>query len=106
MPFPRLADRAPDNLPKPRHWSADAACKGEVTEQWYPVAGVTAAYAKAICWRCPVRAECLAHALEAPEDFGVWGGLDEKERRALLADARRLAQKQHEQEKAPSGVAS
>ena len=30
--------------------------------------------AKAICQGCPVRAECLAGALERREPWGVWGG--------------------------------
>lgn len=39
--------------------------------------------AKAVCGRCPLRAECLAYALDAGEAHGVWGGLDEYERRVL-----------------------
>jgi WhiB family transcriptional regulator, redox-sensing transcriptional regulator len=30
--------------------------------------------AKAVCLECPVRAECLAGALERREPWGVWGG--------------------------------
>ena len=33
---------------------------------------------------CPVRAECLAEALDNEIEWGVWGGLTERERRALL----------------------
>lgn len=43
------------------------------------------ANAKLVCGRCPVRAECAAHALAARERYGVWGGFTEKERRRLLA---------------------
>jgi WhiB family redox-sensing transcriptional regulator len=31
-------------------------------------------YAKTICADCPVRAACLAGALERREPWGVWGG--------------------------------
>ena len=40
--------------------------------------------AKAICKGCPVLAECLADALDNRTEFGVWGGMTERERRALL----------------------
>lgn len=43
--------------------------------------------AKAVCARCPVRTECLRHALRVGESYGVWGGLGETERHALLAHA-------------------
>jgi WhiB family redox-sensing transcriptional regulator len=42
------------------------------------------AKAKAICARCPVKAECLEYALDTREAFGVWGSLNEDERRAIL----------------------
>ena len=38
--------------------------------------------AKLICSTCGVRNECLRHALEAREPYGIWGGLTEVERRA------------------------
>ncbi|MEV7174880.1 WhiB family transcriptional regulator [Streptomyces sp. NPDC093224] len=37
--------------------------------------------AKEVCALCPVRAECLRHALSVQEPYGVWGGLSEEERR-------------------------
>jgi len=33
---------------------------------------------------CPVRTECLAEALDNQIEWGVWGGMTERERRALL----------------------
>ena len=39
---------------------------------------------KSFCRACPVRTECLAHALDERIEFGVWGGATERERRALL----------------------
>jgi len=43
--------------------------------------------AKAVCAACPVREPCLVHALASEERHGVWGGLSERERAALLVDA-------------------
>jgi len=40
--------------------------------------------AKAFCADCPVRAQCAEHALSLPEAHGVWGGMGEMERLALL----------------------
>lgn len=42
--------------------------------------------AKAICATCPVISECLDQSLRVREPYGVWGGLSEDERSALLAD--------------------
>ena len=39
--------------------------------------------AKAVCHECVVRTHCLSEALRSDERFGIWGGLTEKERRAL-----------------------
>jgi WhiB family redox-sensing transcriptional regulator len=41
--------------------------------------------AKAICATCSVRKDCLEYALRIREPHGIWGGLNELERRALLA---------------------
>ena len=42
------------------------------------------AKAKAVCAGCPVRDACLAYALDTRQEYGIWGGTDEDERRALL----------------------
>ena len=42
------------------------------------------AEAKVFCAACPVRAQCAEHALALPEPYGVWGGMGEMERLALL----------------------
>ena len=39
---------------------------------------------KVICAGCSVKTECLADALDNEIEFGVWGGMTERERRALL----------------------
>lgn len=48
------------------------------------VQGAAQNRAKLICRGCPVRTECLAEALDNRIEFGVWGGMTERERRALL----------------------
>lgn len=41
--------------------------------------------AKAVCFRCPVIDQCRDHALKVHEPYGVWGGLTEDERTAILS---------------------
>ncbi len=48
------------------------------------VRGAAQNRAKQVCWQCPVRTECLAEALDNNIEWGVWGGMTERERRALL----------------------
>lgn len=48
------------------------------------VQGAAQNRAKLICRGCPVRTECLAEALDNRVEYGVWGGMTERERRALL----------------------
>lgn len=45
--------------------------------------------AKQVCRACPVLARCREHALLVGEPYGVWGGLGEGERRAILGERRR-----------------
>lgn len=41
--------------------------------------------AKAICAQCAVRQPCLDYAVGIREPHGIWGGLNEAERKALIA---------------------
>ncbi len=43
--------------------------------------------AKEICTDCVVRSECLEYSLEIREPHGIWGGLNESERRGLIETA-------------------
>lgn len=49
------------------------------------------AVAKSFCARCPVQQECLNFALRVRDPHGVWGGLNEMERRVLLREHARRA---------------
>jgi WhiB family transcriptional regulator, redox-sensing transcriptional regulator len=75
------------------HWRQYARCLGADPELFYPPPesedGGEAA--KEICAVCPVREPCLEHAITAREKQGVWGGLDERERRRLVRQRRRSA---------------
>lgn len=69
-------------------WEEQAACRDADPEIFFPPRGgkdarVSARGAKLICARCPVSEECLDFAVEKDIKYGVWGGLSEKERRAL-----------------------
>src|SRR5919204_668522 len=63
-------------------WSAQAACRTTDPDELF-VQGAAQNRAKAVCTGCPVRTECLADALDNRVEFGVWGGMTERERRAL-----------------------
>ena len=64
-------------------WSTQAACRTTDPDELF-VQGAAQNRAKAVCTGCPVRTECLADALDNRVEFGVWGGMTERERRALL----------------------
>jgi len=64
-------------------WRDSALCVGEQPDALF-VSGAAQHDAKRLCRACPVKVECLAEALDGGMEFGVWGGLTERERRALL----------------------
>jgi WhiB family redox-sensing transcriptional regulator len=66
------------------HWTAAAACgTGKVAPDELFVEGAAQRDARSVCEGCVVRLRCLADALDSRADFGVWGGMTERERRAL-----------------------
>ena len=74
-------------------WQLAAACRGETASSFYPPVHferkelriARERVAKSICATCPVRPECLSYALHTTEPHGIWGGLNELERRQLVA---------------------
>jgi hypothetical protein len=83
-----LAVSAPvlEGLPdRQRGAGSSLACRAPDVDPdwWFPGDSVTAARAKRVCAACPLRLPCLAVALARNEQFGVWGGLTETERRPL-----------------------
>ncbi|WP_448070794.1 WhiB family transcriptional regulator [Georgenia yuyongxinii] len=64
-------------------WASRAACATGEPDALF-VRGAAQRVARELCFSCKVRMECLADALSSQTSFGVWGGLTERERRALL----------------------
>jgi WhiB family redox-sensing transcriptional regulator len=64
-------------------WVVNGACRSSDPDALF-VPGKAQNRAKAVCLGCPVRTECLSDALDHKTQFGVWGGMTERERRALL----------------------
>lgn len=88
--------------PDPMAWQQQAACLTTTVEFFEPEApergrvdqrakAAEEDAAKQVCATCPVRSDCLAWALDAGEDFGIWGGLTAVERRPLRDRRRRKA---------------
>ncbi len=53
---------------------ADLPCRSQDPELYFAESPTDVELAKALCQDCPVRADCLAGALERREPWGVWGG--------------------------------
>lgn len=66
-----------------QHWTAYGACRDAAPDDLF-VEGAAQRGAREVCAACPVRFECLVDALDHRVLFGVWGGMTERERRALL----------------------
>lgn len=66
-------------------WRDRAICAQTDPELWFPDKGGSPRQAKQVCADCPVRWECLAHALSHNERWGVWGGFTVEERERMRA---------------------
>ena len=65
------------------NWATRGACLQIAPDDLF-VQGAAQRSARAVCAGCAVKLECLADALDHRVEFGVWGGMTERERRALL----------------------
>ena len=72
-------------------WQMHGACRGMDSGFFFhpegergPARANREARAKQICGTCPVLEQCRRHALAVHEPYGVWGGLSEEERAAIL----------------------
>ena len=79
---------------EPKVWRTGAACRDTDPDLFFPV-GQTGpaidhiASAKAVCFSCDVRAECLEYSLMTNQDAGIWGGTTEDERRKIRRERRK-----------------
>lgn len=70
------------------NWQTEAACRGADANLFFgpqneprDVKEAREQKAKAVCHTCPVREVCLEFAIATREPYGVWGGMNEIERR-------------------------
>lgn len=76
-------------------WQQLAACRGENAAKFYPptfferkeLRLARESLAKSTCASCPVKHACLGYALHTAEPHGIWGGLNEAERKGLRQHA-------------------
>jgi len=74
-------------------WQVKAACRGPQASVFFPPPQFERkdeklereGRAKEICLTCAVRKDCLEYAVAIREPHGIWGGLNEVERKQLLA---------------------
>lgn len=74
-------------------WQVKAACRGPQAVVFFPPAqferkdekAERERRAKAICTDCSVQGDCLDYALRIREQHGIWGGLNEVERKTLIS---------------------
>lgn len=83
MPAPALdVPRVPRSVPD---WHDDGACRQFDELDWVEAkpGSAEALACRAICAACPVQLECAIGALERRERWGIWGGLDYADRKAI-----------------------
>lgn len=72
----------------PMEWRERANCRHVATELFFPERGVSVDSAREVCKGCEVREECLEYAMDNNERHGIWGGLSERQRRAMRRETR------------------
>jgi WhiB family redox-sensing transcriptional regulator len=76
-------------------WQLRAACRGPQAAVFFPPGSferkdeklARESRAKEICRTCPSKKPCLEYAIAIREPHGIWGGLSETERKAMLIQA-------------------
>ena len=86
-------------------WRELAACRGADLDLFFPGRGESAEPARQVCARCPVREPCLDYALSHGIVHGIWGGLAERDRRALRSRHVGAARRQRDEAIAATSAA-
>lgn len=68
-------------------WQRSAGCLGMDGEMWFP-SDRTCVEAKRICNMCSVRKECLEYSLLTEQEWGLWGGIGQRQRRRTILKRR------------------
>jgi WhiB family transcriptional regulator, redox-sensing transcriptional regulator len=80
-------------------WRTEATCRDLNPDLFFPV-GVTGfaieqiEAAKSFCRMCPTQQNCLEFAITTNQEYGVWGGTTEDERRVLRRQWRATVRRQ------------
>lgn len=75
-----------DEMPS---WFARGACVNSDVDFFPgPADFLAMAAAKAVCASCPIEEACLEWALTRREQYGVWGGASERQRRRMRRERR------------------
>ena len=67
------------------NWRNEANCLGSDPDTFFPESK-DKRYAKdalAVCRKCEVKDDCLDHAIENDEKYGIWGGMTPEARKKL-----------------------
>jgi WhiB family redox-sensing transcriptional regulator len=89
----RMAEisRLPQPIADHWEWQYEGSCRTMPSEMFFHPDGERGPRrrnrenaAKAVCASCPVIQQCRAHALAVQEPYGIWGGLSEDDRLAIL----------------------
>lgn len=81
--------RITNKLLQPVDWQTNARCTEVDPEIFFPERGGSSKAARQVCNNCQVRDICLEYALNNKEQFGIWGGTSERERRRLRKERTR-----------------
>lgn len=85
------SSKLPSALVGNYEWQFDGECNKYDPEMFYLPYNLRMsqkrefiARAKEVCAVCPVAQKCREFALETEQEFGIWGGMSEEERRKVL----------------------